>query len=236
MRPCGRLVPMTVDQRLDHAILTIADRIRDELTGHLRRATADEVVRVQAEAAHMPAGLGSQLVVAFRAIDRARSLAEILQALTDAAVQFSGRAAILLPRPGELDGWRFLGFGLDDTPASSIVVPVGQAGILDEALQRGEAISEQVSESATPWFAALPTGGRRFAAPLMLSGNVVAVFYADRLAGDRTQPETTIWTDGLELLVRHAARCLEATAALRAFELTSRPVAGTYPKAVEPSA
>ena len=46
-----------------------------------------------------------------RAIDRSRSLSEILDTLASAAGRETTRAAVFLVQDGQLRGWRFIGFG-----------------------------------------------------------------------------------------------------------------------------
>jgi hypothetical protein len=54
-----------------------------------------------------------------------------------------------------------------------------------------------------------------------MSGDIVAVLYADRGERDETdqQPTALPWADTLELLARHAARCLEAATAAKAIRV-----------------
>ena len=106
--------------------------------------------------------------------------------------------------------WRFIGFD------ASHAIEFGHAagGVITEAVRSGAPAS---SDNSAPHFAALPPGQECFAAPLIMGGQIVAVLYADHAPGGR-------WTDTLEILARHAARCLEAlTAAKAARALTERP-------------
>jgi hypothetical protein len=61
------------------------------------------------------------------------------------------------------------------------------------------------------------------AVPIPMSGQVVAVLYADQAADaatrDRHAESLVVWPAILEVLVRHATRCLETTTAFRAAQL-----------------
>jgi hypothetical protein len=61
-----------------------------------------------------------------------------------------------------------------------------------------------------PSFAVLPPGDTGLAVPLVVGGRVMAVAYAE--ANDTSNPA---WQAAVELLVNHAARCLEALAVRR---------------------
>jgi hypothetical protein len=157
-----------------------------------------------------------------RAIDRSRSLSEILGALVDGAAAEASRVGLLLVRHGELRGWRFVGFDPTIEPASAIVVSPGESGILGEAIRTRESVSSDTSEAlSAPAFAALPAGREGFAVPVSMDNEVIAVLYADQGAG--REPIATesalIWPDALELMARHAARCLEAMTATRTMQL-----------------
>ena len=58
--------------------------------------------------------------------------------------------------------------------------------------------------------------------PLRVDGDVVAVLYADEDAADVDEVVPSPWTEVIEVLVRHAARCLESMTARRVPELVRR--------------
>jgi hypothetical protein len=66
------------------------------------------------------------------------------------------------------------------------------------------------------------------AVPIPMAGQVVAVLYADQAADEAAREghreSLIVWPAILEVLARHATRCLEATTAFRAAQLlTERP-------------
>ena len=169
---------------------------------------------------------GERLVEAVRAMDRARSLSEILDTLASWAGREASRAGVLLVRGGQLRAWRFVGFdgALDD--ASAFELPLEEAGIIADAVRTGEAaFGDSGHDAAVPSFAKLPPGSEMLAVPIPMAGHVVAVLYADQAAneaardGHRDSP--VVWPAILEVLARHATRCLEATTAFRAAQLVT---------------
>ncbi len=167
-----------------------------------------------------------RLIDAIRALDRARSLTEILDTLASSAGREASRVGVLLARAGELRGWRFTGFG----PAFDAGSTIDDSGVIAEAIRTGAAVSSDTSLNsgtlAAPAFAALPSGRECLAAPIAMGGETVAVLYADQGTGDEAEPRpsTPRWPDTIELLARHAARCLEARTASKAMRvLSERP-------------
>jgi hypothetical protein len=59
-----------------------------------------------------------------------------------------------------------------------------------------------------------------FAAPVSVGGRVVAALYADQhVAGKEGRPARFAWRPALEMMARHAGRCLEGITAIRAAQL-----------------
>jgi hypothetical protein len=108
-------------------------------------------------------------------------------------------------------------------------VPASDAGVIAEAARAGSAISaDSGAPNAAPAFAALPPGREVIAVPVVMSGQIVAVLYADPGGEDSAgqDHQRLVWPAVVELLALHAARCLEAITALRAAKaLAERPEA-----------
>jgi hypothetical protein len=101
-----------------------------------------------------------------------------------------------------------------------------EAGVMSEALRSGTAASgDGEGQPGAPAFAALPAGRESLAIPIAMGAQVVGVLYADQgSAMNRDQPVGVTWPETLEVLTRHAARCLEALTAFKAARaLTERP-------------
>jgi hypothetical protein len=170
---------------------------------------------------------GERLADAMRAIDRARSLSEVLDTLASCAGRETSRAAVLLVREGQLRGWRFIGFGPAFDRASSFEAPLADGGIIEEAVRTKAAVSKDNSaDDAVPRFVEAGQDCEMFAAPVLIGGQVVAALYGDQNAtGKEARPARFAWRSALEMIARHAARCLEGITVIRAAQLTtdSRP-------------
>jgi chemotaxis protein histidine kinase CheA len=175
-----------------------------------------------------------RLVESVRRLDATASLSALLDALADAAAQEAPRTALLLLRGRDLQGWAFSGF--DEPPAEPrrLIVPLDGLGDFARVLAtrtRAEVHpSTFTTQAAAPLaFAAPRAGDVGVAVPVTVGGDVAALLYADDGGGaDRTVPAS--WPETLELLARHAARCLEAQTAIRASRLAVSP-AQTPPQA-----
>ena len=207
---------MAFDDELRRAVDTLSERLLD---GH-RQAVDEAVAAVRADSRTVDLSASQRLVDAVRAIDAGRTLTDILGTLVTCAAREASRVGVLLVRGEIVCGWRVIGFagfgpsfpGDDNTRTIEMRHDAG--GVITEALRSGAPAS---SDSAAPAFADLPHGLESFAVPLIMGGQIIAVLYADHGAGE-------LWTGTLEVLARHAARCLEAlTAATAARALTERP-------------
>lgn len=126
-----------------------------------------------------------RLLEAIRALDCARSLSDILDALASSAARDASRVGILLVR--------------------------------GDALHTGVAASPTTAGGLTLAPFDLAEGRERIAVPIAVSGQVVAVLYADQGSQDDPQLEhPTGWPATLEVMARHAARCFEALTAFAA--------------------
>ncbi len=148
-----------------------------------------------------------RLVDSFRALDRARSLGEVLDTVAACAVRETSRSAILLVRAPRLCGWRFFGFD-EPVDAGSFETALADAPVIAVAI----ATSAAATDRELPVFAR-PGDGDCFALPLEVGGAAVAVLYADGF--DQAARAGGV-VQRLEALGRHASRTLEALIALKA--------------------
>lgn len=159
-----------------------------------------------------------RLVEAVRSISRARSLSEVLDTLVSGVGREAPRAGLLLVSGGRLQGWRFVGFDPAIEHPESFVPSDDEAGLIADAVRTNAAVNNVGGEgremTSAPAFAALPSGVECLAVPIALSDQVVAVLYADQGSAD-AEPAPA-WMDAVEVLVRHAARSLEALTAFKA--------------------
>jgi hypothetical protein len=179
-----------------------ADEARDRLAQATRRYERDSA-----------AVSFGRLVSAFRALDRATSLTETLDALAAASAREAARTAVLVVRNDRLLGWKLKGFGDRDSQPKSVDVGLNEGGVLGLALTSNRAVATRDGGSAArgPAFAGLDSTNVATAAPVVVGGRTVAVVYADdRSVKEDGSSSGSGWLEVIELLARHAARCLEA--------------------------
>ncbi len=164
-----------------------------------------------------------RLVESFRRLDAAATLKSLLDVLADATATESARTAVFLVRGHELQGWRFTGFEQAPADPRQVSVPLDAAAGLASAV-RGRTRSEVSpgEPSSGLAFMALPAGNVGVAVPVIVGGDVAALVYGDDGAAESRMVPAG-WPEALELLSRHAARCLEAQTAIRAARLGSVP-------------
>ena len=178
-----------------------------------------------------------RLADAIRAIDDSGSLSEILDTLASCAGREATRAAVFLVRDGLLRGWRFIGFGPTFDRASAIEARLAAGGIIEEAVRTQAAVSKgSAAPGAAPRLAEVPDGSEMLAVPVTVGGQVVAALYADADAdaGKNGQSPSASWRPALEMMARHAARCLESITAIRTAQLLTDAgpgAAGPAPRA-----
>ncbi|MEP7306634.1 MAG: GAF domain-containing protein [Acidobacteriota bacterium] len=231
----GEAVTAQANEARDAAAKAASARAREEaeatarqeiarLERQVEEITAASSLRERQLAADVAAW--QRLIEALRVIDRAPSLSDILDALIIGASREAARVGLFLVRQGALRGWRFVGFGPDLEPARSFVVRADESGVVGEAVRTGLPVSSAVpGATPAPVFAQLPGIRLCLAVPVIVSGEVVAVLYADQGADEDTDlPSSPVkWPDTLELFARHVARCIEAATAIKAVHVLTAP-------------
>jgi hypothetical protein len=189
------------------------------------RASLD-AVRVGEREAEM-AGF-TRLVESVRGLDGATSLSEVLDALALAAAREAARAAVVVVKGDHIVGWRLSGFGARDAQPKSVDLPLAEAGVIGVAASSSRPATTQ-SGLDGPGFEHLPEDRMGLAMPVLVGGRVVAVVYADGVSGsehDHIVPNP--WPEAIEVLARHAGRCLEALTAQK----VAAPVRSSSPSGV----
>ena len=108
------------------------------------------------------------------------------------------------------------GFGALGYDGSSLEFQSADGGMIAEAAESAQSIRLEPGASRTPQpppLSNLPEQSLAVALPLVMSGHVFAVLYAD----DATHESAarTSWPGTIEVLARHASRALEAITATR---------------------
>jgi hypothetical protein len=138
---------------------------------------------------------------AIRAIDRAGTPSEILDALLETLVHDFGRAAVLMASTSGLKGWRARGPGIPDDIAS-LVIPRAGDSLPARAVTEGRGVTILANGGPTPaglW--GMPVA-RAVALPVLAGDRVIAVVYAeDSKDGASSEKGSAI----AEMLIEHAS-------------------------------
>jgi hypothetical protein len=229
---------------LDAAVLTAVEAERARLTAESaeqvralqeqqRHAVAEAEARAAAEtrsaidtarAGEREAELASmaRLLESIRGLDGASSLSEVLDALALAAGRETSRAAVVVIKGDHAVGWRLSGFGPRDAQPKSVDLPLADAGVIGLAVTSSRAATTRGGDADGPGFEPVPDDRIGLAMPVLVGGRAVAVVYADGASGAAADHAAAgPWAEAIEVLARHAGRCLEALTAQK----VSAPVA-----------
>jgi hypothetical protein len=178
------------------------------------RANAERTIRAATE----------RLVEGIRRLDDARSLSAILDALADLASQEAPSVALFTVDGNVLRSWKSHGY----TAPSSVEIQEGSP--LADWLRAG-APDDQDRLGQITLFDGTAGAGRRVLLPIRVGEGVAAVLCAEQ-GEDGAHVEYSMT---LEILTRHAARCLEAVTAARTAQLLVRPAeaAGSQPGTID---
>jgi hypothetical protein len=136
-------------------------------------------------------------------IDRARSQADVLTALLRESARYASRAAVLLVRGGDLQGWGGAGFGDADSKLRGLTLaaPNGTWGRLAQAQGAVRLSASDCAALCSRVESPLPQDG--VLVPIMLRDRVAAGLYADRLDGGE------LGVEALQILAHAAAQAIE---------------------------
>jgi hypothetical protein len=218
---------MDFEDQLKRVFDAAVQDLRLLTTSERNRARRQGVDEGRAQGWKEPA---TRILDALRALDRARSLTEILDTLAGCAGREADRAAVLVIRGHRARGWQIVGFDALDVAevgdglfggAASLDLALDAAGIVGEAVRTGSPVHGTAGKAPGPPPFAKPLDGDSIAIPIALHGDVVAVLYADAgLGGARGHgaqgADQGPWREVLEIVTRHAAKALEALTAIKA--------------------
>lgn len=160
-----------------------------------------------------------RLLGAVRRIDESTSLTGILQTLSDGAAAQTSRVALMLVDGDVLKPWSIHGFVSGHEPRE---IAIGTSGLLTAtvALKQTSFVKPLIArEITTPGFMQVPVGHTGLVVPVIVGGDVVAVLYADDVGAIEAQEDAPVWTEEIDLLVRHAAIRLENLTSVRTTEV-----------------
>jgi hypothetical protein len=228
---------MNFEDRLRQAFDEVAERLREDVQRELHAAIPALVRQIgepspvpeplpDASSENVAASAVQRMVSAVREIDDASSLSEVLEAVLWAVAQNSARACLFLIRADNLVVWRSKGFG-DAEDARLRTAPrtisLADGGVAAEAIRSRDVVATEAADRAPSGLAASATFGGAAARAIHVGGEVVAVLYAERTADKERDSLRDALAPTVELLSRHASRCLEAITAFRTAQLFTQP-------------
>ncbi len=237
---------MSREQEVRDAIDRFMSRVRQDLDTHLQglagdllrladgdgapgrvtieRAAVDVARAVARGGAHARHELMTRVIGAIRRIDDATTLRGILDALSDGVASDTARVAMLLVDDVTLRAHRQHGYDSASMPAD---VPMDATPVLARVVASKHAATVRAEDARrlpnAPVFLRVPEGRTGLATPLVLAGQVVAVLYVEGAARQESDPGEPVWTDEVELLVRHASARLENVTSRRTVEVLTGP-------------
>ncbi len=224
---------MAQDTRVRETIEEFLMRLRQEIDIHGQRLGRDVASLLARDAVAGPLEPASdssrvevfrRLLAAVRQIDAASSLKGVLEALSRGTRTEASRVALLLVDHDKLRCWGHFGFGATDAPYNMVI---GVDSRLSTAVKEKHTVSvpaaSQGAGVTTPDFMRVASSHIGLISPLVVGDNVVALLYADGPERSFGRNPGAIWTEQVEILVRHAAVRLENLTSMRTVEVFSQP-------------
>jgi hypothetical protein len=184
-----------------------------------RRAVEEESTVLKAAAEQGSLAAMERLLEAFRKLDLATTLTALIDTLAEAAAGETTRSAVFVVRGRDVRGWRVAGFA--NAPADVRLVSLS----LEAAGGLGESVRSRTRTDVDPtafakmgelaFMASATESALGLAMPVTVGGETAAIIYAD----DNGAGGPAGWRETIEIMARHAARCLEAQTAIRAARL-----------------
>jgi hypothetical protein len=205
------------------------ESLRGELGREMELRLASERAELQAARVSLKSGVREgrvetldRLLGAVRRVDEAMSLSGILETLAKAAANETSRVAILLVEGEILKVWGHFGFAANTGP---IDMPLADAGVLTAtvALRQTSFVPPVLDGRETPAFMRVPAGHTGLIVPIVVGTEAVGLLYADDVDRLAEQEDAPIWTEEVELLVRHASLRLENVTSVRTVEALTQP-------------
>ncbi len=205
------------------------ESLRGELGREMELRLAAERAELQEARASLKSGVREgrvetldRLLGAVRHIDEASTLSTILETLAKSAANETSRVAVLLVEGDTLKVWGHFGFSANTGP---IDMPLSDAGILTAtvALRQTSFVPPVLDGRETPTFMRVPAGHTGLVVPIVVGTEAVGLLYADDVNRLAEQEDAPVWTEEVELLVRHASLRLENITSVRTVEALTPP-------------
>jgi hypothetical protein len=222
---------MALENRVRETIEEFLLRLRQEIDIHGQRLGRDVSAIVTnggpAGKAEPPNDTGRvevfrRLLAAIRQIDAASSLKGVLEALSRGTKSEAARVALLLVDNDKLLCWGHFGFANADAPYDMVVSVDSRLATAVKEKHTVSVPSASGGTLSTPDFMRVAAGHVGLISPLVVGDNVVALLYADGPERSPGRNPSAIWTEQVEILVRHAAVRLENLTSMRTVEVFSQ--------------
>ncbi|HVO82707.1 MAG TPA: hypothetical protein VMT28_18410 [Terriglobales bacterium] len=193
-------IEQIVEKVVSQVLESHVPRVREELVSRILQE-----IPQQPGAAPVGSGAGD-LLKAISAIHGGSTQREILRALLDNMVRYSGRTALFVMKAGAASGWQGRGFGKNDDAIKDFALDV-TSGVAARAMESRMAFKGTPSELDTRFVSQFgaPGDDQVLLIPLRLKDKVAALVYADGGAEGGAKMDT----EALELLVTATSAWLE---------------------------
>jgi hypothetical protein len=196
-----------VEQIVEQVVSQVLEDQIPQLRAELVRRVLQELPQAAPASGAASDGGSANLLKAISSIHSGTTQKEILRALLDNAMRYSGRGALFVVKAGAATGWQGRGFtkGGEDT-IKDFALNVS-TGAPEQALRSRMPFSGAISEIDPEFISRFgrPADDQVLMLPLLLKEKVAALVYSD--AG--TEPGGKMDTAALELLVRATSAWLE---------------------------
>jgi hypothetical protein len=194
-------IEQTVEKAVSQALDSQMPQLRQELVSRVLQ-------EVQPQVNGSANGSSGDFLKAVSSIHSGSTQREILRALLDNTVRYSGRAALFVVKSGAGSGWQ--GRGLSNPEAIKDFNLDVNAGLAGRAMQSRMPFAGSSAEMEARFISQFgaPADGQAIVLPLLLKDKVAALIYADSGA----DPGGKLDSAALELLVMSASAWLEVAA------------------------
>ncbi|HEX6806027.1 MAG TPA: hypothetical protein VF133_20300 [Terriglobales bacterium] len=193
------------DNRVEEIVRGAVAQVLERQLATLRDSVVQEVLReIGPSLGERPSGSSTAaLKKAVAAIQAGSTQKEILRALLDNTVLYSGRAALFVVKNGSATGWQGIAFSNNDG-IKDFHIDVG-SGLAGKAMQSRESEFGSASQFDRRFLSTFgaPADNNAVVLPLLLKDKVSALVYADAASGG------TLDEAALDVLVRATSAWLE---------------------------
>ena len=198
----------SVEQVVERVITQVLERHVPQLREEIARTVLAEISPLLEHPAGSPVSGGSNtasLVKALGVIHRGTTQREILRALLDSTLPYSGRSALFVIKAGAATGWEARGFANNEEVKDfSLDVSSGLAFRTMESRVPFTGAVEEMDENFRGKFG-IPHDLKVLVLPLLLKDKVAAILYVD----SGVEPGGRLDSNALELLVNSTSAWLE---------------------------